>query len=190
MQEHYLHMGIRSITPPLGAALANLLFCSLSAAIREPFADCLGCKRSGGACHRHGTNGWPRGKQASTRNSSQIRTKLRDWAVRQAKAGCYSRAAMSSKDSKTLHDQLCFILSEWTKSQNTGLWLFFTLDKHSTPLIISYNHPHLWLQSCGKKMTDLDITRERWGGVGAMKIPIAPIHLLILGLTIAVINLH
>ena len=48
--------------------------------------------------------------------SSQMGTKLRDWAVRQAKAGCYSRAAMSSKDSKTLHDQLCFILSEWTKS--------------------------------------------------------------------------
>ena len=41
-------------------------------------------------------------------------------------------------------------------------------------------------------MTDLDITRERerGGGVGDMKIPIAPIHLLILGLTIAVINLH
>ena len=28
-------------------------------------------------------------------------TKLRDWAVRQAGAGCYSRAALSSNDSKT-----------------------------------------------------------------------------------------
>ena len=33
--------------------------------------------------------------------SSQIGTKLRDWAVGQAGAGCYSRAAMSSNDSKT-----------------------------------------------------------------------------------------
>ena len=34
--------------------------------------------------------------------SSQIRTKLRDWAVWQARAGCYSQAATSSNDSKTL----------------------------------------------------------------------------------------
>ena len=33
---------------------------------------------------------------------SQMRTKLRDWAVRQAKAGCYSQASLSSNDSKTL----------------------------------------------------------------------------------------
>ena len=32
---------------------------------------------------------------------SQIGTKLRDWAVLQAGAGCYSEAAMSSNDSKT-----------------------------------------------------------------------------------------
>ena len=33
---------------------------------------------------------------------SQIRTKLRDWAIWQARAGCFSQAAMSSNDSKTL----------------------------------------------------------------------------------------
>ena len=35
--------------------------------------------------------------------SSQIRTKLRDWAVWQARAGCYSSAALSLNDSKTLY---------------------------------------------------------------------------------------
>ena len=35
--------------------------------------------------------------------SSQIRTKLRDWAIGQARAGCYSQAALSSNDSKTLY---------------------------------------------------------------------------------------
>ena len=34
--------------------------------------------------------------------SGHIRTKLRDWAVGQARAGCYSQAALSSNDSKTL----------------------------------------------------------------------------------------
>ena len=42
-------------------------------------------------------------KFLSTGISSQIRTKLRDWAVWQAKAGCYSQAALSSNDSKTLY---------------------------------------------------------------------------------------
>ena len=35
--------------------------------------------------------------------SSQIRTKLRDWAVWQARASCYSQTAMSSNDSKMLY---------------------------------------------------------------------------------------
>ena len=35
--------------------------------------------------------------------SSEIRTKLRDWAIWQARAGCYSQAALSSNDSKTLY---------------------------------------------------------------------------------------
>ena len=35
--------------------------------------------------------------------SSHIRTKLRDWAIWQARAGCYSQAALSSNDSKTLY---------------------------------------------------------------------------------------
>ena len=33
--------------------------------------------------------------------SSHLGAKLRDWAVRQAEAGCYSWAALSSNDSKT-----------------------------------------------------------------------------------------
>ena len=35
--------------------------------------------------------------------SSEIRTKLRDWAVWQARADCYSQAALSSNHSKTLY---------------------------------------------------------------------------------------
>ena len=37
----------------------------------------------------------------STGILSEIGTKLRDWAVGQAGAGCYSQAALSSNDSKT-----------------------------------------------------------------------------------------
>ena len=40
---------------------------------------------------------------ACTRISSQMRTKLRDFAVWQARAGCYSQEALSSHDSKTLY---------------------------------------------------------------------------------------
>ena len=39
---------------------------------------------------------------SSTGFSSQIRTKLRDWAVWPVRAGCHFWAAMSSNDSKTL----------------------------------------------------------------------------------------
>ena len=35
--------------------------------------------------------------------SSEIGTKLRDWAFGQAGGSCYSRAALSSNDSKTLY---------------------------------------------------------------------------------------
>ena len=38
--------------------------------------------------------------------SSEMRTKLRDWAVGQARASCYSQAALSSNDSKTLYGNL------------------------------------------------------------------------------------
>ena len=41
-------------------------------------------------------------KVLNTGTLSQIRTKLRDWAVWQARAGCYSQAALSLNDSKTL----------------------------------------------------------------------------------------
>ena len=40
--------------------------------------------------------------------SSQIRTKLRNWANRQAGAGWYSRATLPSNDSKTRYIYLCF----------------------------------------------------------------------------------
>ena len=42
------------------------------------------------------------GLRTLTGISSQIRTKLRDPAVWQVGAGCYSQAAVSSNDSKTL----------------------------------------------------------------------------------------
>ena len=41
--------------------------------------------------------------ERSTGTSSEIRTKLRDWAVGQVGAGCYSWAALSSNDSETLY---------------------------------------------------------------------------------------
>ena len=44
--------------------------------------------------------------------SSEIGTKLRDWAVWQAGGSCYSQAALSSNDSKTPHldsDELLMI---------------------------------------------------------------------------------
>ena len=42
-----------------------------------------------------------RSQSLHTGISSQIGTKLRDWAVWQARASCYSQAALSSNDSKT-----------------------------------------------------------------------------------------
>ena len=41
--------------------------------------------------------------QLCTGFSSEIGTKLRDWAVGQAGGSCYSQAALSSNDSKTLY---------------------------------------------------------------------------------------
>ena len=38
---------------------------------------------------------------ASTEISSHLMAKLRDWADRQAEAGCYSWAVLTSNDSKT-----------------------------------------------------------------------------------------
>ena len=49
----------------------------------------------------HTRGGWP--KSRHTGFSSEIGTKLRDWAVGQAGGSCYSRAALSSNDSKTLY---------------------------------------------------------------------------------------
>ena len=44
-----------------------------------------------------------RSEEGITGISSQMRTKLRYWAAWQAGAGCYSWAALSSNDSKTLY---------------------------------------------------------------------------------------
>ena len=45
----------------------------------------------------------PEGKKScNTGFLSEIGTKLRDWAVGQAGGSCYSRAALSSNDSKML----------------------------------------------------------------------------------------
>ena len=41
--------------------------------------------------------------QSGTGFSSEIGFKLRDWAVGQAGGSCYSRAALSLNDSKTLY---------------------------------------------------------------------------------------
>ena len=46
----------------------------------------------------------------STGFSSEIGTKLRDWAVGQAGGSCYSQAALSSNDSKTLYRANCIDL--------------------------------------------------------------------------------
>ena len=40
---------------------------------------------------------------ATTGFSSEIGTKLRDWAIGQAGGSCYSRASLSSNDSETLY---------------------------------------------------------------------------------------
>ena len=45
-------------------------------------------------------------KRAPDGISSHLGAKLRDWAVRQAGAGCYSLAALSSNDSKTRYLQI------------------------------------------------------------------------------------
>ena len=43
--------------------------------------------------------------------SSQIRTKLPDWAIWQARAGCFSQAALSLNDSKTLYVAEAFVFA-------------------------------------------------------------------------------
>jgi len=52
---------------------------------------------------------------AYTGISSQIRTELRDWAIWQARAGCYLQAALSSNDSKTLY------VTNWSNSFPTRI---------------------------------------------------------------------
>ena len=48
--------------------------------------------------------------------SSEIRTKLRDWAVGQARAGYSSQAALSSNDSKT----------RYREGQQISIWVGLT----------------------------------------------------------------
>ena len=45
--------------------------------------------------------------QTGTGFSSQIGTKLRDWAIGQAWGSCHTWAALSSNDSKTLYSISC-----------------------------------------------------------------------------------
>ena len=57
--------------------------------------------------------------------SSEIGTKLRDWAVGQAGAGCYSWAAVSSNDSNTRYLQKVHRLSYFRHIRaGVGLYLF------------------------------------------------------------------
>ena len=51
---------------------------------------------------------------------SQIGTKLRDWAVWQTRAGCYSQAVLSSNDSKTLYS-FAKVLSDYVE-EIAGSW--------------------------------------------------------------------
>ena len=71
--------------------------------------------------------------------SSEIGTKLRDWAVGQAAESCYSRAALSSNDSKTR-----YVLQRSVKVLVRGLvWNLFLLlliPPASTCLQHSRNH--------------------------------------------------
>ena len=72
-----------SLTLSFGSASARRLFFN---ALPPVIARCA-------SCQLHITNAGI---------LSQIRTKLRDWAAWQARAGCYSQAALFSNDSKTL----------------------------------------------------------------------------------------
>ena len=54
--------------------------------------------------------------------SSHLGARLRDWAGRQAEAGCYSWAALSSNDSKTRYTYL-----PRGKPTITSLWTFYLL---------------------------------------------------------------
>ena len=53
--------------------------------------------------------------------SSQIGTKLRDWAVGQAWGSCYSWAALSSNDSKTLYSPGNELLERLSSSLESAL---------------------------------------------------------------------
>ena len=56
--------------------------------------------------------------------SRQIMTKLRDWAIWQARAGCYSQAALSSNDSKTLYTMALPSVGLMIKKGKVGLTEF------------------------------------------------------------------
>ena len=45
-----------------------------------------------------------------------MRTKLRDWAVWRARAGCYCQAALSSNDSKTLYLSEGGLVGAWREA--------------------------------------------------------------------------
>ena len=75
-----------------------------------------------------------------------MRTKLRDWAVWQARAGCYSQAALSSNDSKTLYnvEQMIHLL------HLLGLRIHLTHHVEQMKIMqkISAYHPYLISHKC------------------------------------------
>ena len=54
---------------------------------------------------------------------------MRDWAIWQAGAGCYSQAALSSNDSKTLYDAEMFVKGN-KKRRLLHAKFIFTISKH------------------------------------------------------------
>ena len=70
--------------------------------------------------------------------SSEIGTKLREWAVGQAGGSCYSRAAMSSNDSKTLYGCSLFSLP-WSKPR-INLVPCFNYTNLAIPAILGCCH--------------------------------------------------
>ena len=63
------------------------------------------------------------GHSSTTGFLSEIGTKLRDWAIGQAGGSCYSRAALSSNDSKTLYGHMGLALALHCQDiEDTELW--------------------------------------------------------------------
>ena len=73
---------------------------------------------------------------------NKIRAKLRDWAVWQARARCYSQPALSSNDSKTLYLASCCIAQPWKQPNDATPCMAF-LSRSLFMLYISYAMSHI-----------------------------------------------